>query len=260
MSGGPQPLQHQQRLELAHQIAEQIRQYYGERLLALGIFGSLARGLDGPYSDIEMFCVVQGEGVDEAFEWSNGPWKAEVDVYSQDTLLDYAAELDVGWSLTHSAGLHVLPVYDPQGFFPRLRQAILAHSDEEFRHAVAEMMVGEIYELVGKIRNAAWQRNHEALPFFAVELARDSACLVGLANHHLYTSAARMFAESLSLAQPPAGYQALCQMVMAGQLADPQRILAAVDALWAGMEAWADSLGLPIETTLDALIRSRQES
>ena len=86
MTGGPQFYIHQERIQRVNEIAAQLRGHFGARLLALGLYGSVARGTDGPYSDIELFCIIQGEGVDYAFEWSTGPWKAEVDVYSPDTL------------------------------------------------------------------------------------------------------------------------------------------------------------------------------
>ncbi len=62
MSNGPQPLDGTVRRAHMYEIAAQIRAHYQEHLLALGVYGSLARGSDGPFSDIEMHCVLQGEG------------------------------------------------------------------------------------------------------------------------------------------------------------------------------------------------------
>ena len=98
---GPQPISSEQRRHTAQEIAQALQQHYQERLLALGIYGSLGRGSDGPYSDIEMHCIVQGEGIEQCFEWSTGPWKAEVDVYSSEVILGLAAEVEgIGRSLT----------------------------------------------------------------------------------------------------------------------------------------------------------------
>ena len=46
------------RLELARHIVDQIQDHYGDHVLAIGVYGSLARGTDGPYSDIEMHCTI----------------------------------------------------------------------------------------------------------------------------------------------------------------------------------------------------------
>ena len=254
MTGGPGPFTHAERLRRLEEIAAQLRRHFGARLLALGLYGSVARGTDGPYSDIEMYCVIQGEGIDYAYEWSSGPWKAEVDVRSPDTLLAWAAELDGMWSLTHFAAVSVQPLEDPQGIFARMARAAMQHSDREIAAALAECIVGEIYELVGKIRNAVAQGKNASLALFTVELVRYAAGVVGLAQRHLYPSAAEMLDDSLMLPDLPAGYPALCRLVISGRLDDAQEILARVDTFWAGVEAWATQRGLAIETTLKALL------
>ena len=259
MTGRPQFYTHAERMKRVEEIAAQLRAHFGPRLLALGLYGSVARGTDGPYSDIELYAIVQGEGVDYAYEWSAGPWKAEVDVHSSDTLLAWAAELDGLWSLTHKSVLSVQPLHDPQGIFPQMAAAAMDHSDAEVDAALAECIVGDVYELVGKVRNAVVARRTASLALFTVELVRYAAGLVGLAQRHLYPSAAEMLEDSLRLPDLPEGYPALCRLVITGRLDDPQEILARVDAYWAGVEAWAAQRGLVLETTLEALLSNSRE-
>ena len=69
-----------------------------------------------------------------------------------------------------------------------------------------ELIIGTIYELVGKLRNANAAGNRVVLPYYTLELARAGACLVGLANHHLFTTTSCMWDESLTLpGAPPLG-------------------------------------------------------
>jgi kanamycin nucleotidyltransferase len=254
MPGGPQPMDRARRLELAYRIAERVQRHYHDRTLAVGIYGSLARGSDGPYSDIEMHCVLRGTGIERWHEWSAGPWKAEVDVYSADVVLRWAAEVDVDWSITHGAYTQVLPAYDPTGFFPRLRDTVLSSPDRAFVRAICDVIVGELYERIGKIRNARAAGNNAALPYLAIDLAKTGACLLGLAHRHLYTSSSRLFQESLALPQRPGGYDDLCHMVTSGELTDATRIAGASDAFWLGVEAWAQERDLQIEEELEALL------
>ena len=58
MSTGPQPRSRAERLALAQEIFERVLALQGDRLLAVGLYGSTARGTDGPYSDLEMLCVL----------------------------------------------------------------------------------------------------------------------------------------------------------------------------------------------------------
>lgn len=256
MRNGPQAYTHDERIQRAWDIAGYIQRHYGERTLAIGLYGSLARNADGPFSDIEMHVIIEGDRLERCFEWSAGPWKAEVDVYSPDVALSQAAEFDEFWPVTHGAFVHILPLHDPQDFFPHLREAALSHSGEQFRMLIAEVIIGEIYECVGKIRNAVALGRPESLAVYTLDAARYGACLVGLHNHRVYTSGPTVFSESLELPGRPEGYDELCRLVMAGELNQPERTAIRVDAFWNGIEAWAAGLGLAIQGDLEHLLAS----
>jgi kanamycin nucleotidyltransferase len=255
---GPQPHTHFQRLQLAQEIAAQIHQHYGRHLLALGLYGSLGRGSDGPYSDIEMHCVLHGVStIDIAHEWSAGPWKAEVDVYDEETVLETAALVEGDWPLTHGAFVHVRPLYDPTGFFPRLRHTALTHPDETFNEAITSLIVGELYEYIGKIRNAKALNNPAALPAWTIDLARHTAYLIGLANRHLYTTSSTLLAESLTLPGRPAGYDPLCHLALSGRFTDSAQLVTAANHLWDGITVWAAEHHLPIIQDLPSILATR---
>lgn len=254
---GPQPHSQAARRAILDEIVASLRRHFGPALRALGVYGSVARGTDGPYSDIEMFAILKGQEIEDSLEWSHGPWKAEVDLYSEDVLLEQAATIEGDWPVTHGAFLHIQAIHDPGGFFERLRQAALGQPAEAFRQAEAELIVGEIYEMVAKIRNALALDNPAPLALFASHLAVYGACLAGLENRHTYTTSAQMFAESLSLPGAPDGYAPLCQLVMSGRLDQPAEIGRLCDAFWEGIEAWAAARHLPIHTPLDTLLDER---
>jgi len=237
-------------------IASAVRAHYAADLLALGVYGSLARGTDGPFSDIEMHCVLRGDGIETCYEWSNGPLKAEVDVNSAYVLLRWAAQVEGEWPITHGGVVNVEALYDPDAFFPRLRAAALDHSDQAFELAMRELIIGTIYELVGKLRNANAAGNRVVLPYYTLELARAGACLVGLANHHLFTTTSCMWDESLTLPGAPPGYAELAQLVMSGRLARSQPIMRAVNAFWEGIEQWAEGRGMGLVDTLEDLLKN----
>ncbi len=86
---GPVKISRSERFQTCQEIAARLHEVYKEKVLAIGVYGSISRGTDGPYSDIEMFCVLKesGEKIEFSYEWSAGPWKAEVNVCSADVLL-----------------------------------------------------------------------------------------------------------------------------------------------------------------------------
>lgn len=247
MPGGPQPMTQAERMALAHEIANRARELYDNQLLAVGLYGSLARGTDGPYSDLEMMCVLRSSDEDYVYEWAHGPWKAEVNFYSQDILLQEAAEVDERWPLTHGAYSYIRALYDPDEFFVKLSQVVAAQPEEKFTAVIRGVIVGELYEWVGKLRNAQHSGHTAYLPVLALDLARYGAYIIGLANRYCYSTGARALEEALTLPARPPGYDTLCQMVMQGDLGQPERIIAACEAFWAGIERWAAERRIRIE-------------
>jgi kanamycin nucleotidyltransferase len=254
MEPGPQAHSRTQRLDIAEQIYAQLREHYGADLLGLAFYGSLARGTDGPYSDIEMFCILEGEGIDTAFEWTTGPWKAEIDVLSQETVFEWANTVEWDWPLTHSAFLDVLPLYDPRGIFSRLKQTVVDTADDRIEAALRELVVGEIYELVGKLRNNRARGNHTSTALFIVELGQKAACLAGFANRFFYRSSATMLDDSLALPNTPDGHQELCQLVISGDLSNPDRCYATGEGYWNGMQTWMAAHGISLAQQLGELL------
>lgn len=247
MPGGPQPQTRDARLTLVQDIADRLLALYQQRVLAIGLYGSTARGTDGPYSDIEMFCILDDHTAKHAFEWVYGAGKAEVDVSSEQDILRRAASVESRWPLTHGCLCHVQPFYDPTNFFARLCTASTSQPAEAFTEAIRELIVDDIYEAIGKLRNAWQQGNIFYLPELAFSLAKAGAFLIGLANRTCYTTGSRVLQESLTLPDRPASYDALCQMVMHGELSDPECIFKLCDAFWTGVERWANARGIAIE-------------
>lgn len=246
MSGGPQPRTRAERLAVADAIANRILSLHPD-VIAVGLYGSLARGSDGPYSDVETLCVLPGHGQEYNYEWTCGPWKAEVNFYSRDNLLCKAAEVDGDWPLTHGAYRDLRPLYDPGQFLAQVHQTVLSQSAEKFTTAIKAVIVGELYEWVGKLRNIQAGGSTAYLPELALNMAKYGAFIIGLDNRHLYTTGPRLLEEALNLPGRPAGFDALCCMTMQGDLSNAGRIGEAAEAFWAGVEQWAAERNICLE-------------
>lgn len=242
----PQPHSHEQRMALAHEIAERLTEVHADALKAVGIYGSTARGTDRPYSDLEMWCVLRTAGEEYAHEWTTGPWKAEVDVYSADVLLAEASKVEGRWPLTHGGFQEVLPLRDPDDFFAELRRAATAQPAARFAAALREVVVGELYEEVAKARNALDSGHAGALPQVAVEIATYGACAIGLANRRCISSATRKFEEARAMPDRPSGYEALAGLVIAGTLSDGARVAEAIERFWRDLVPWVEAHGITI--------------
>lgn len=247
-TNGPIAMSRDERLQLCDEILERLHKAYQQRVLAVGVYGSVARGTDGPYSDVEMLCVVRDASgpADFSHEWSAGPWKAEVNILSADTLLQEASTVEGEWPLTHGPYFAPLPLYDPGNFFPLLKKAAESPTEADFTQAINEVLVGEMCEYIGKLRNTTAKGSYTYLPYLTMQFAHYGAMLIGLHNRKLYTTGAQVLPEAVQLPGRPAGYDRVAGLVMSGELTDGQRLIEACEKLWSGLVQWADKHGYTI--------------
>ncbi len=257
---GPQPYSHDIRMARALEIARKVQAHFGKRVLAAGLYGSLARQSDGPFSDIEMHVLIEGMEHEHTLEWSEGPWKAEVNLYSPEIFLEQAAELESDWSITHGGYANVLPLLGDAQWFARARELVFDHEEEQIRAVLEEALIGDLYEIIGKLRNARATDSPHSVATYAFYAARFSVCVVGLWHRHLYTSSSVLYDEALQLPDHPAGFDAFLRRILQGNLNDAQAIFEEADALWRGFEEWATKHGLILYRRLDDLLTELQAS
>jgi kanamycin nucleotidyltransferase len=241
---GPVPKNHTDRLSLATDIAERARRRFNAA--AVAAYGSLARGDDGPYSDIELICVA--DAVDDTIEWLHDGWRIEVDVRSPDSLLHHASSVASDWSITHANYVYTLPIHDPDRFFGRLATVVKNAPQTAFDRAIANLCGGELHQAIAKLRNAR-SRGEPPPPGFVFYVAKIGYWLLGLANRHPYATASRALAESLSLAERLPGYDPLCRMALAGDITDSNAVFEACEAFWRGAAECAAARGMALDSS-----------
>ena len=236
----PKPLPHRDRTQLAEQLVQRVLAVRSEQVLAIGSYGSLARGTDQMYSDIEMKCVLNTTGEDYSQEWVENGGKIEVNFESEDVILSEAATIDEDWAITHGAYFDLKPLYGSDEFFVRLQDALRSPSQEDFTAAIREIIVGNIFEAICKLRNARLENNTDYLPTLACEIAQQSAFAIGLAHKKCYSTRAFIMQESLEFENQLDGHKRLCEMVMQGNLSDFDEITETLEVFWIGLVQWAE--------------------
>ncbi len=248
----PKPTPHWERVALAEQLVQRILAAHGEKVLAIGLYSSLARGTDQPYSDIEMICAFNTTGEDYAHEWVEDGCKVEVNFVSADEILRDAATVDAEWAITHGVYFDLKSLCGSPDFFTKVSNALHSPSQEVFAPALRELIIGSIYENMGKLRNSRLAGNKGYLPLLACTIVEQGAFAIGLAHKKCYSTHACLFQESLAFANRPDGYEALCQLVMAGNLSDGDTIAAAIEMFWVGLVVWAERNGFHLEKSCTA--------
>ncbi len=240
---GPREVTREERMNIANEIAKQLLDKYGADVEAIGIYGSLARETDGPFSDIEIKCILHSLEDGFSYEWTSGDWKAEVNLDNKENIIEEATAVEEEWPLTHGQFFTILPIYDPMGFFEELRQKAGSVDNSIFKEAVCKTLVEEMYEYIGKLRNIKIQGPATYLPALAIKIATGGAMILGLHHKRYFTTAAQVLPEALLFPDKPCGFDELCQLVMSGHLYDSIRILDACEDFWNGLMDWSKKNG-----------------
>jgi kanamycin nucleotidyltransferase len=248
---GPRALSRTERLTVVDSIVARLLDAYHSHVVAIGLYGSTGRGADGTYSDIEMFCVIDRPGEDRRYEWIYGDCKIEIEVFGEDVIRRKAAVVDEGWPVTHAEFAFPRLLRGAERFFSELRELVFAHPDETFAEVERAIIVDELYEGMGKVRNAASTGDFSKLASRACRVALMSALLLGLARRKIYTAAGLDLAESMQLLGRPDGHDELCRLVMSGELADSRRVALILERHWRGVVRWIDREGLDMSPRLN---------
>ena len=140
------------RLALTKSITADLRGREGRNLLAVGVYGSVARGEERRHSDIDLLVVVRRKSPRIHHEVRD----RIVATILQQTVEDAKSEV-TGSRLDLNAILggwtSLKPLYDPTGILQRLRARARRASPRQFREAAFWACL-EVYEDVGKLWNA----------------------------------------------------------------------------------------------------------
>jgi kanamycin nucleotidyltransferase len=247
MWAGPQPQSRGERLHIVDRIVGDLHRTHGDALKAIALYGSLGRGVDGAYSDIELWCVLTTPGVDRCEEWVYGANKAEVDIYGEDVMRARAAEVTLMWSLQQGELMNCRPLFGDRAFFRELQILVMSPPKPVFDAVIAETMVDEFFEWMGKLRNGIARDDLTFLPITAAYFVRYLALIAALVHRHIYSTGNAMMREVLALPTLPEGYAVLVEMVVAGELRDKMRVAAAIEATWAGLRSWLAQHDIEVE-------------
>lgn len=244
---GPAAQSREDRHRRLEAMLDRLRRDYGEGLLAAALYGSLSRGEDGPYSDIELFCLLDEPG-DRTLEWIYGAGKAEINLYGWDDARRRAAEVDEFWALSAGQFVHATPLEGDPGLVDELRAVASSPSDASIAAQVRASTVGELYEWIGKLRNAHTAGRRETVALLACRFTELTALILALASRRVYSGSAGLFRESLELRFLPEGYERLCAMVMRGDLRG-SGVTQAIGESYRGLIAWEQARGFAPEVS-----------
>jgi kanamycin nucleotidyltransferase len=221
------------RRQLAEELAAKVARSRKD-VVAVILFGSVARGDDGPDSDVELTAVVRrAGGAAQRFVLGG----VLFNVYWRNAAGERRHMLEPDGDATRHGFLDGLPLYDTHAWFAHLKRDV-ANLPASFYVRSAENALHEMYEYVCKARNAR-RRGDEANVVYATGVVGYLArVLAALLNHRHYRSENTMTDEWRQFPDLPGDFGRLVGPLVGGSAPLQERYDSAI-ALWRLCRTWA---------------------
>jgi len=233
-----------ERLEIAEHLCRLIVRARGEAVLGVSIYGSTARGADGPRSDLEMkVLLADGDAHDVEYVHVSG-LKVELNYQPFDDYVDSVLRVTPDWPLCAAEHRGRRVLFERDGAFAAAEAAAGTPDDGDFAAAQVEVVAQELFEEMGKLRSAHDRGDADAVRAAAHHLAWTAAMWLALENRTPFRTGGTVWAEAAAFAILPDGW-ATDHRVLAGlDWASADDVRAAAERVWGGIEAIAEARGI----------------
>ncbi len=234
---------HQDRQHIVVEILPQIREKFGDNLIALAAQGSFARGEDSDYSDLELIAFVKKmpEGWHGVGKIRDG-LLVELVWTTREKYIAETLEVTEEWYL--SASDRLLPIINAE--FINELSAYRAENLKEKCLAEAARHWHEVQESTSKVLNAIKAENRDGLPLVLFDMMRHFLISLSLLNQTPYTTFARFVSEARTFAIKPPEFDYLLKLIVEGAYQDLQKLENLVVSVFSQFEEIFEDLGIEL--------------
>lgn len=235
----------QKRRVTAQKIADRLVKLHGEKIVAIFLYGSAARGDCGPYSDVEILILTKTPlQIKENYLVLDDVLYA---IYC-DTLEEafkHLKQANKDLAIHPNVYLQAQALYDPRNLLNKLRGAVQKLSDEQHQEA-ARRELHELYEYYSKLRNAC-ARKDLINAIYALDTMLDGAAfLVALINRKRFLTENSIYIQHSEFDKLPHGYQRFVDKIRLNRVQDLNEAHALGQELWQSVTDFAREHGITL--------------
>jgi kanamycin nucleotidyltransferase len=238
---------HEERVELGRKIAPQILDSYKDAVLAIGIYGSVAKKLDRPYSDLELFCVVTDSlKLTDKFYVYDG-LLVEIDYFQESKYLEEAAKRGRDWHLGADMFRNRTVLFERDNWLAKLEKIVAENDRMDFTEELRLTTIG-MTESLAAVRNAHFKRDHRDLRTRAFYLAWDAARVVYYHNRKYVLTTSWFWKQLFECKEQPKGFRKLIDIVAGFEKSTDKELANAAEKLWRVTMMLVQPRGISIES------------
>jgi kanamycin nucleotidyltransferase len=234
---------HEERMVLVREIANRILEKYGTDIIAIALYGSVAKNEDAEFSDLELW-VATTEAVPSRDLLSRyRGCSVEVFYGPAQLFLDDAAAVDPFWPIRADMRRSYVVLFERDGFFSSLQAAAQSLESSDFDEATRAQMLW-LQEALGKLLNAHARADSYGVLAAGRDFAFGTALLVGLVNRRYYPGQRGLYRLAQQLPLQPSGYGPLLDQVGGFTTCDPSDVYSAALELWENVQSFVSARGI----------------
>src|SRR6266849_2915095 len=243
---------HEKRLELARTIASRLVDTYKDAVLAVCIYGSTAKNLDRPYSDLEIFCVITNSLEVKNKRYVYEGLLVEIDYLQESNFLKEAARVGWDWPLGADQYRNRIVLFELNSWLKKLEEAVgendRADFTEELRWAALTLT-----ESLAAVRNAQIKGDLRDLRTRAFYMAWDTARVVFLCNRKYVLTTSWFWKQLFECQEQPKDFRNLIGIVAGFVESAQTELVNATEKLWRETMKMIRARGFSIES-LDIIV------
>ena len=219
---GLRPHTHEERIMAARDLVPLLRRRFGDGLRAVALSGSVARGDDRAFSDLELVVFVRDPpppGEDAYLQRVVDGMLVEAEYVTEEAYLARARTLGEAWYLAASDRL--VPLDNPDLVERIARRAgAVRHPREHFLLRASRRML-EVQEALGKTLSAIDAGDRQAIGLLLWDAVHHTLVMLAFLNERPFTTFARFIPEARTFARQPPRYGELLDRVVEGDWHGP---------------------------------------
>jgi len=243
---------HEKRLELARTIASRLVDTYKDAVLAVCIYGSTAKNLDRPYSDLEIFCVITNSLEVKNKRYVYEGLLVEIDYLQESNFLKEAARVGWDWPLGADQYRNRIVLFELDNWLKKLEEAVGENDRADFTEELRWVAL-TLTESLAAVRNAQIKGDLRDLRTRAFYMAWDTARVVFLCNRKYVLTTSWFWKQLFECQEQPKDFRNLIGVVAGFVESAQTELVNATEKLWRETMKMVRARGFSIES-LDIIV------
>lgn len=238
---------HEERIEIGRQICTRILESYKERVLAVLIWGSTAKNLDRPYSDLEMASIVRDNVTIPTKYYIHNGLLVQIDYLQESAFLKEAREPGRDWPIGADEYRNRIVLFEREGWLQKLDEAVQENDRTDFNEALRFAALN-MTESLAATRNALFKDDMVDLRTRAFYMAWDTARVVFLFNRKYVLTTSWYWKQLFECPVQPKDLRKLVDIVAGFVSSNREELVEAVERLWSETMVLVRARGVSIES------------